>query len=146
MAHGIMAGLMGEFESVMAQVIDAVQVALGGPIREGLMREIAKYAEENVYSYGAAPYFMAKRRHSLDDISKYEKTVGDLSLTIDGSGIALQLGVGGEVDIVETGAGWHQPGARPYMNEALENYVASGEADRALAMALAGMGFSASVG
>lgn len=141
-----MAGLMAEYQRVMAQVMDAVQVALGGPIREGLMREIAKYAEMNVYSYAAAPYFMAKRRYSLSDIGKYEKTVGDLSLTIDGSGIALAYGVGGEIDIVETGAGWHQPGARPYMNEALENYVASGEADRALAQALSGMGFSASAG
>ena len=138
--------LDAEYEALMGRVVAAVQTALGGPIREGLMAEIAKFAEQNVYSYPAAPYFMAKRRGSLSNIGSYEKTVGDLSLTIDGSNIALQLGVGGEVDIVEQGAGWHQPGARPYMDEALANYIASGEADRALASALAGMGFEASVG
>ena len=139
-----MAGeLSAEYDSVMNEVIAAVQSALGGPIREGLIREIAKYAEQNVYSYDAAPYFMEKRRYSLSDISQYDKTVGDLSLTIDGSGIALQYGTPGEVDIVEQAAGWHQPYPRPYMNEALENYIASGEADRALATALQGLGFGA---
>ena len=140
-----MSELTSEYENVMSSVISAVQSALAGPIREGLEAEIAKYAEQNVYSYKAAPFFMAKRRYSLDDKSKYDVTVGDLSITIDGSGIALQNGVGGEVDIVEQGAGWHQPKPRPYMNEALENYIASGEADRALAEALQGSGFTATV-
>lgn len=139
-------GLQGELDAVMGEVISAVQLALGGPIREGLEAEIAKYAERNVYSYPAAPYFKAKRRGSLENKGEYDVTVGDLSITIDGSGIALQYGVGGEVDIVEQGAGWQQPGPRPYMNEALQNYIASGEADRALATVLQGSGFSASVG
>lgn len=142
-----MAGtLQGEYDAAMAQVISAVQLALGGPIREGLEAEIAKYAEQNVYSYDAAPYFKEQRRYSLDNKANYDVTVGDLSITIDGSGISLAYGTPGEIDIVEKGAGWHQPYPRPYMNEALENYVASGEADRALAYYLQGSGFEATVG
>lgn len=143
-----MAGsLIEDFEAIMGQVTSAVQSALAGPIREGLEAEIAKYALQNVYSYDAAPYFKEKRRFSLSQVqANYDVSISDMSLTIDGSGIALQYGVGGEVDIVEQGAGWHQPGPRPYMDEALQNYIASGEADRALATALAGMGFEATVG
>lgn len=141
-----MSGLEDEYDAVMREVISAVQLALGGPIREGLEAEISKYAERNVYSYQAAPYFMEKRRYSLDNKASYDVTVGDLYITIDGSGISLQNGVPGEIDIVEQGAGWHQPGPRPYMDEALQNYIASGEADRALASALLGTGFEATVG
>lgn len=137
--------LQSEYDAAMSEVIAAVQTALGGPIREGLIREIAKYAEQNVYSYDAAPYFKEKRRYSLSNISQYEKTVSDLTLTIDGSGISLAYGTPDEIDIVEKGAGWHQPKPRPYMDEALKNYIASGEADRALATALQGMGFEATV-
>lgn len=139
--------LLSDYESVKGAVISAVQSALAGPIREGLEAEIAKFAEQNVYSYNAAPFFMAKRRHSLSNVKgNYDVTISDLSITIDGSNIALQYGVGGEVDIVEQGAGWHQPGPRPYMDEALQNYIASGQADQALATALSGMGFEATVG
>ena len=139
--------LQGELDAVMGEVTSAVQSALAGPIREGLEAEIAKYALQNVYSYDAAPYFKVKRRFSLSQVqANYDVSISDMSLTIDGSGIALQYGVGGEVDIVEKGAGWHQPGPRPYMDEALQNYITSGEADRALATALAGMGFEATVG
>ena len=141
-----MAGLKEEFDAAMEQVRSAVQLALGGPIRDGLEAEIAKYAEQNVYSYEAAPYFMEKRRYSLDNKANYDVTVGDLYITIDGSGISLQYGTPVEIDIVEQGAGWHQPYPRPYMNEALENYIASGEADKALAYYLQGSGFEATVG
>lgn len=137
--------LQGEYDAVMSEVIAAVQTALGGPIREGLEAEIAKYAEQNVYSYNAAPYFMAKRRYSLDNKASYEVTVGDLYISIDGSGISLQRGDPNEIDIVESGSGYNQPYPRPYMDEALKNYIASGEADRALATALQGMGFEATV-
>lgn len=143
-----MAGeLISEYENLMGQVMSAVQSALAGPIREGLEAEVSKYALSNVYSYDAAPYFKEKRRFSLALVqSNYDVSITDMSITIDGSGIALQYGVGGEVDIVEKGAGWHQPGPRPYMDEALQNYIASGQADMALATALAGMGFEATVG
>lgn len=139
--------LLPDYERVIGEVKSAVQSALAGPIREGLEAEIAKYALQNVYRYDAAPYFKAKRRFSLSQVqANYDVSISDMSLTIDGSGIALQYGVGGEVDIVEKGAGWHQPRPRPYMDEALQNYIASGQADQALATALAGFGFSASVG
>lgn len=142
-----MAGeLSAEFDNIMGQVTAAVQSALAGPIREGLEAEVAKYAEQNVYSYPAAPYFMAKRRYSLDNKGQYDVTITDMSITIDGSEISFQDGTPGEIDIVEKGAGRQQPYPRPYMDEALQNYIASGEADRALATALAGMGFEATVG
>lgn len=142
-----MAGtLQGEYDAVMAEVMAAVQSALAGPIREGLEAEIARYAEKNVYSYPAAPYFMAKRRYSLNNRARYDVTVGDLYITVDGSGIALQRGDPNEIDIVESGSGYQQPYPRPYMEEALHNYIASGEADRALAYALAGSGFEAHAG
>ena len=138
--------LMPDYEKALAAVTAAVQSALAGPIREGLEAEIAKFAEDNVYSYQAAPYFMAKRRYSLENVKgNYEVTINDLSITIDGSGISMQNGVGGEINIVENAAGWHQPYPRPYMDEALQNYIASGQADQALASALAGYGFTASV-
>lgn len=139
--------LLPDYNRAIGEVTAAVQSALAGPIREGLEAEIAKFAEDNVYSYEAAPFFMAKRRYSLSNVKgNYEVTIKDLSITIDGSDISLQNGVGGEINIVEKAAGWHQPYPRPYMDEALQNYIASGQADQALATALAGFGFSASVG
>ena len=139
--------ILTDYYRVLDSVKAAVQSALAGPIREGLEAEVAKYALQNVYSYDAAPYFKAKRRFSLSQVqANYDVSISDMSLTIDGSGIALQYGVGGEVDIVEQGAGWHQPGPRPYMDEALQNYIASGQADQALASALSGSGFTATAG
>lgn len=139
--------ILTDYYQVLDSVKAAVQSALAGPIREGLEAEVAKYALQNVYSYDAAPYFKAKRRFSLSQVqANYDVSISDMSLTIDGSGIALQYGVGGEVDIVEQGAGWHQPGPRPYMDEALQNYIASGQADQALASALSGSGFTATAG
>lgn len=140
-----MAGIIELYNEKMGEAIAAVQNALAGPIRDGLEAEIAKYAEQNVYSYEGSPYFMQKRRYSLDNKASYVVTINELSITIDGSEINLQNGVGGEVDIVESGDGWGQPYPRPYMDEALQNYIASGEADRALAEALQGMGFTATV-
>lgn len=139
--------ILTDYYQVLDSVKAAVQSALAGPIREGLEAEVSKYALQNVYSYDAAPYFKAKRRFSLSQVqANYDVSISDMSLTIDGSGIALQYGVGGEVDIVEQGAGWHQPGPRPYMDEALQNYIASGQADQALASALSGSGFTATAG
>lgn len=138
-----MGELSQDFEVIISQIKGAVTDALYGVMYNGLMDELNKSARKNVYSYGAAPYFMEKRRYMIADKSNMRREVSGTTLVVENV-TALQCGEAGEVNIVEEGAGWNQPGPRPFMEEGLQNYV-SGRASDDLAYALQNAGFNAQI-
>ena len=139
-----MSELTAEFDTIIGQIESAVTNGLYGIMRDGLMEELGKKAREKVYTYNAAPYFMAKRRYEIADKDNFSFEVGGMTLRATNL-TALQCGEAGEVDIVELGAGWHQPGPRPFMELGLSDYVwARGSED--LVTVLQDAGFDAHVG
>ena len=136
-----MSELSQDFETIISQIRGAVTNALYGEMYNGLMDELDKSARKNVYSYNAEPYFMMKRRYMIADGSNMSREVAGTTLIVENK-TALQCGEAGEVNIVEEGAGWNQPGPRPFMEEGLQNY-ASGRASDDLVYALQGAGFDA---
>ena len=124
----------------------AVGTALQGPVADGLKKAIQEEALENVYSYEASPSAISKRREKnggLIDESTMLTSVDGMTLTLENAsqpqhaeGIAL-------TPIVEEGwSSWHQPYARPFMEEARDDYVDNGDADRDIADALKAAGFT----
>ena len=105
-----------------------------------LITALEASAEVRVYSYQAAPYFMEKRRGELlNDANYIVMKQGDRSVMVANVTVT-QMGVGGEVNWVESGFRQHNAGARPFMEEGLQDYVAT-MADADLQSAMAAQGF-----
>ncbi len=105
-----------------------------------LSDEIEKKAAENVYSYPANPKAMASRRYMLGDKSNLEVTISDMELEIRNVTV-MQSGEPDEVKWVEEGINQGDAGARPFMDEALQEYINSGNAELDLRTALQSQGF-----
>ena len=136
-------GMTEDYNQFMSELQSAIEAALYTTVRKGLTDELYKSAMRNVYSYDAAPYFMAKRRYTIVDPDTMTADVS-LSGTILRltNHSALQIGEPGETEIVEEGmAAWHQPYPRPFMEDGLEKYVSSGRAERDLEQTLIERGF-----
>jgi len=115
-------------------------------MKKGLEMEISEMAMRRVYDYQASPYFMSQRRYSLENGEGLEPTYDmfsdGMSLTLRET-TSLRNGAPNEVEWVEQGI--HQGGAgpRPYMDDALISYMASGDAERQLVSALSAYGINA---
>lgn len=132
---------MTQFAVWYAELQIATQQALAGPLKDGLLKKIKETAQSNVYeAYDGGGY-----RRGL---------IGyPVNMSMDGSGsyelhiknITVQQGSPGrlsETNFVETGdPAFHQPGPRPFMDEALVDY-AHGEGPEDLANALRARGFT----
>lgn len=135
-------GMIDDYSTFMNELESAIQSALYGSVRDGLIESIGRSAEENVYSYDAAPHFMAKRRGEIGGRENMLTDVYGTTLVLKNKTV-LQNGEPNEVDIVESGnPAWHQPGPRPFMEEGLQNYVGSGKAEADLYQELFARGFS----
>ena len=135
--------IMNDYMNFMSDLENAIQRALYTTVRAGLVEELGKSARANVYSYPAQPFFLEKRRYEIADLDNFTTDVSGTTLILENK-TALQCGEAGEVNIVEEGsAGWNQPGPRPFMEEGLQAYVSSGQAERDLMRSLAEQGFSA---
>ena len=126
----------------------AIGNALKDDVADGLKDVIQKKAKENVYSYPASPDAMYKRREEsggLIDDATMLTTVDGLTLTLENAAEPQHANGVDLTPIVETGdSAWHQPFARPFMDEARDEYVDNGEADSDIAKALKSMGFTVS--
>lgn len=121
----------------------AIENALRDNVADGLKKAIQEEAEKRVYD--AYPVSSKRRKEDggLIDDATMITTVEGLTLTLENAaepqhadGIAL-------TPIVEEGWGsWHQPYARPFMDEARDAYVDSGDADRDITDALKAAGFT----
>lgn len=126
----------------------AVENALRDSVADGLKEAIQKKAKESVYSYPASPSAMYKRREEsggLIDDTTMLTTVEGLTLTLENAAEPQHANGVDLTPIVETGdPAWHQPFARPFMDEARDDYVDNGNANSDIAKALKSMGFMVS--
>jgi hypothetical protein len=128
-----------QFAAWFGELQVATMEAVAGPLKDGLLQKIKEKADANVYSYGGGGY----RRGLIGD---------PVNMSLNGSGsyelhiknITVQQGSKGrltETNFVETGdPAFHQPGPRPFMDEALTDY-AHGEGPEDLANYLRSHGF-----
>lgn len=135
MAGELVAEYMGTIKPQIESAIDGALDYMG----ENLKDSLEKSALERVYSYTPAPYFMAKRRGELLNDANYVVMKQGHSLTVANVTVT-QMGVGGEVNWVESGFRQHDAGARPFMEEGLAEYVST-RADSDLTYAMSLMGF-----
>lgn len=131
--------VLSEYALWKAGLEMAVTDALNGPVKDGLEMEIRRQAQSRVY---AAYSSKGPRRGQIGAASNLQATVDDMTLTIKNVTVAQ----GGptsvsETDFVEQGdSSYHQPFARPFMDEALRAYAA-GQAEQDLALALKARGY-----
>ena len=125
---------------IRPQIDRAVATALPD-LAQGLKKKIKEKAQSEVYSYDATPSAMAKRRGTIGEPSGIAAHYGEYSVELVNER-TMQGGMGHEVEMVEEGwENFRQPGPRPFMDEALNEYVDSGEAGQALVNALRAYGF-----
>lgn len=126
----------------------AVENALRDSVADGLKEAIQKKAKGSVYSYPASPSAMYKRREEnggLIDDTTMLTTVEGLTLTLENTAEPQNANSIDLTPIVEDGdPAWHQPFARPFMDEARDEYVDNGNADSDIVKSLRAMGFTVS--
>ncbi len=126
----------------------AVENALRDSVADGLKEAIQKKAKGSVYSYPASPSAMYKRREEnggLIDDTTMLTTVEGLTLTLENTAEPQNANGIDLTPIVEDGdPAWHQPFARPFMDEARDEYVDNGNADSDIVKSLRAMGFTVS--
>ncbi len=139
--------VLQDYANIRGLLDSAVENALRDNIADGLKKAIQNKALQRVYSYPATPSATARRRKTEDsglvDDAMMITRVDGTTLTLENvsepqnaSGIDL-------TPIVEEGWGsWKQPLPRPFMDEALDEYVDSGAVDSDLARALKAVGFT----
>lgn len=131
--------VVNEFIAWYSGVQSAVADALSGPLKDGLMQEIKKSAQSNVYD----AYSGGKRRGQIGAEQNMEVGVNGYELrvrnvTVQQGGKAYQT----ETGFVEEGAPeFRQPFPRPFMDEALVEYT-YGQGPEDLANALRARGYT----
>lgn len=120
-------------------VQSAVQEALGGPLKDGLLQKVKEKAQDNVYNAYSGGYRrgqLGSPQNMAVDVNGYELHVRNI--TVQQGGPAYQT----ETGFVEEGAPeFRQPFPRPFMDEALQEY-AYGEGPEDLANALRARGYT----
>ncbi len=132
--------LTQQFQDFEGRLRNAIKYTALPAMAVSLSDEIEKKAAENVYSYPASPDAMESRRYMLGDKSNLEVTISDMSLEIRNVTV-MQSGEPDEVRWVEVGINQGGAGARPFMDEALQEYINSGDAELDLRTALQSQGF-----
>lgn len=135
---------ISQYEAIKVKIDEAITQALVSMVRP-IADSLEESAYRNVYTYQASPMAMDSRRYSFLNIAEHtavniDKSTHTLTMTTK---VTLQSGFNDdEVNIVESGdPTFRQPGPRPFMDQGLETYVASGAADVELARALYNAGF-----
>lgn len=141
-------GIMEDYAAIRGRMDGAINEALGNGVAEGLKRAIAQQALTAVYEY--PPKFEHRRKEAggTIDPGNMAVQVGHLELTLDNQ-TGLQNLFGGNdpsplIPIIEEGVeAYHmgKAGPRPFMDDARDEYVRSGEAGREIAEALRSAGF-----
>lgn len=120
-------------------VQSAVQEALGGPLKDGLLQKVKEKAQDNVYNAYPGGYRRGQLGSSQNmavNVNGYELHVRNI--TVQQGGKAYQT----ETGFVEEGAPeFRQPFPRPFMDEALQEY-AYGKGPEDLANALRARGYT----
>lgn len=144
--------LLTEYTAIRTRLDSAINTAMETKLKDGLEDWIKKSAEISVYGVYTPKVIKSRRKENGGIIDPNNMNVtteqsGNLfTLTLKNE-TGLQNLFGGNdtsplVPIIEQGvSAYFQPFPRPFMDEANEMYVQSGEADRHLAQALREAGF-----
>ena len=137
--------VMSDAEEIFRKIDEATMEAVETTLRKGLLDEIQSKALFNVYSYGATEWAEAQRRYTIGDERVMEVVAGggggSFYLEITNRAFTQNPSGADESDIVEQGyANYRQPGARPFMQPALDEYIGSGRAEADLESVLASYG------
>lgn len=133
--------LVGEYYSSVKPALDSAVSTAVEALGYRLVTALEASAQVRVYdAHTPPPYFMAKRRGELlNDASYIVIKQGDRSVMVENVAVT-QMGIGGEVNWVESGYRQHSAGAREFMEPGLEDYVAT-MADADLQAAMTALGF-----
>ena len=134
-----------EFDLITEKIQQAVLDALQNDMKVALMKQIEKAAQDVVYSYPATARAMAQRRGTIGSEAVLTSEVGgggnSYYLRITNNAVTQRPAGDDESDIVEKGySNYKQPGPRPFMQKALEEFVGSGEAETILKSVLTAHG------
>ena len=137
--------LVSDAQAILQKADTAIMVALETTMRKGLLESIQTKALFNVYSYGATEWAESQRRYTIGDERVMEIEAGggngDFYLKITNNAFTQNPSGADESDIVEQGyANYRQPGPRPFMQPALDEYIGSGRAEADLNYVLASYG------
>lgn len=131
--------VVDEFIIWYSGVQSAVQEALSGPLKDGLLQKVREKAQSNVYDAYSGGYRrgqIGSPQNMAADVNGYELHVRNI--TIQQGGKAYQT----ETGFVEAGAPeFRQPFPRPFMDDALQDY-AYGQGPEDLANALRARGYT----
>lgn len=139
-------GILEDYMEIRQRLDAAITVGLELDVANGLSQKIYEKAVENVYSYN--PSFFSRREDfgGIGAATNLDASVSGNVLTIRNT-TGLQNLYGGDDDsplapIIEEGVeAYHMPYPRPFMEEARDEYITSGEAAEDLANALRRKGF-----
>lgn len=115
-------------------------------LADGLKKAIKRSADERVYSYVASGGAMAKRRYQLGADSNLYAVIGDDSVEITNETTLQDHPSEAETPWVESGYHQGNAGPRPFMEEALRDFVDSSEAEAIVASSLLAAGFEVEAG
>lgn len=133
--------VLDEYAGMKIRIMAAVSGAMP-EIAKGLQEAIEESAEERVYSYEATPEAMEMRRGLLGSKENLVAAIGNDFVEIQNTtNLRTEEGTGETQVVEEATPGYAQPYPRPFMEPALQDYVASGEPDHIIAQALRGAGF-----
>lgn len=136
--------VLEDYAQIRGLMDSAIGKALGDEVASGLRKKIQQKAREKVYSYPVK----SKRRMENGGLiaeGNLAASVSGLTLSMENTSEPQHAGGAALTPVVEEGwSNWHQPGPRPFMDEARNAYVDSGEAESAIAAALAAAGFTVS--
>lgn len=137
--------IISDAEEILRKLDEAIMVALNTTMRKGLLEEIQTKALWNVYSYGASAWAESQRRYTIGDERVMDVKTGggngSFYLTITNNAVTQNPSGADESDIVEQGfSSYRQPGPRPFMQPALDEYIGSGRAEADLNSVLASYG------
>lgn len=137
-----MLNLLADYMEIRPRIDDTVENFLNTTAARSLLQLIQDKSFSVVYSYPASQRALMTRRYTIGDEDAMSVNVAGGELTIRDT-MKLQHDDGSyEADIVQEGySNYKQPGPRPFMEEALREYIESGRADAELADALEAAGF-----
>lgn len=134
-----------EYYAIRSRIQSAIasaQPELAG----GLKQAVQRSADERVYSYAASEKALAKRRYQLGADSNLYAVIGDESVEITNETTLQDHPGEPETPWVESGHEQGPAGPRPFMEEALRDFIDSSEAEAIVAAALLAAGFEVEAG
>lgn len=132
--------LMDDFREILNQIQSVVNGA-DEDLAQAMETYAIQSAEKRVYSYPASPQAMAKRRYALLESGNYTHHLQGAQVSVKNETELREHSGTLETPWIEEGTEQGPAGARPFMEEGLQEFVASGDGDRILAQHLSAAGF-----